>query len=482
MRRIIFTILSIFFLVSPILSQEILSESEMKLKIGLNEARKSIPVVNEKAKELSLFIIDKKAFHLNKYNKAFELVYQQKFERPKTKTKNIKAVVVPNPDEYLFLSSNDNNKKLELLSLNIKDKETEVITKPLISKKERFLHTFTHENLIYIITLQPNTSKLNIHKIKEKNNIEILEYDLAKEVFFDYNGDVSSLYNAFLIPDGNSVKFNLEIELIKTGIPNSLYTTSKLIKLYIQDKNTITISFDKGHKFTQLITLNLDIIDYTIKTIQKPVLSITREYDPIKSNSFLSKDKLYQIVSNNDQMKFAVTNLESKKIIKELVLHEKDSITFKNTPIITKGSAHDDYLETEKTRKFLRNIASENNGIVMFEKDSIVKITLGGVSEAPSGTLTMIHGTPSVDHFTSPTHYAYTGYTKARSTYIHCLFNQKLQHIPGEVLKNAFDKIQDFSKDLKNLKVETIFKFNKHYVYGYYDSQLKKYFLRKFEG
>ncbi len=489
MKGTVFTFLSIFFFVSLTFSQEILSENEMELKSGFNDRGESIPIINKETSELSLIVVDRKTVYFNKYDNAFKLIDRQKFEKPKSKAKNIRAAANSNSGEYLFLLSNDNNKKLELLSLNTKNKKTEVTATTFISKKELFLNTFTHQNQIYLITILPNTSKLNIRKIRGNNDIEILEYDLSKETFFDYNGDASSLHHAFLTPDGNSVSFNLETEHIKTNIPNSLSITSKLIKLYIRSNNTATISLDKGNKFTQLLSFNLDAADYTVEVIQKPTLSITRAYDAIRSNSYLSGNKLYQVINNNDQLKLTVTNIESKKVIKEIAFQKKDSITFKNGPIVWGGKIIDKYEEVEQTKKFLRNIASGNVGVSVYKKDSITAITIGGVLElemyarVPAMTFGIAgsKGLGSVNSFTSPTYYAYTGYTKSKSTYLRCLFNPYWTHIPGEVPKNAFDKIKDFSEEQVNQKAETLFKFNNHYIYGYYNPASKKYLLRKFE-
>ena len=53
-------------------------------------------------------------------------------------------------------------------------------------------------------------------------------------------------------------------------------------------------------------------------------------------------------------------------------------------------------------------------------------------------------------NFMTSTYYSYAVYTSTKSTRIHCLFNEHLEHISGEVPKNAFDKIKEFSKDLLN--------------------------------
>ncbi len=488
MQKSAFTLLFIFFFLASGFSQVILSENALSLKSNLNERRESIPLVDNTNTTVSLFIVDRKNLYFNRYDSSFELINQQKFERPKSQIKNFIEKVNPSEHEYLFLLSNDTQKKFELLKINTKDKKTELISKSILSNKEHYLKTFTYNKQICILSVVRKTSKLNIHKIDHNGTIETTNYDLTKEVFFNKLDKVVPLYKAFILYKPGAIRSTFGLEHIKTDIPNSLESTSKLVKLYQQD-NRITISIDNNTKHTQIVTLNLDTPTFEVQTLSKPILENINKNNTlfVRSNSFLSKNRLYQIVGIKGQMKFNAIDLQSKEQIKELVLGKKDSITFKNTPIVQEGGVYNGYREMEKTQKFLRKIASGNIGIAIHHIQDTIQITLGGVKEVPSGVPMIGFGAiggiaaAATNAFMTPTYYAYNGYSNTRSTYIHCLFDEDLTHLLGDVPFNAFDKIKEHSKDFLNQKAETVFKFNGYYVYGYYDSLEKKYFLRKFE-
>ncbi|WP_109437938.1 hypothetical protein [Aquimarina sp. AU119] len=491
MKRNILTLISIFSFVLFSFSQELISKDELRLKSNLSERRESIPIVNSLSNELSLFIADRKDIYFNKYNSGFEIIDQQKFERPKSKAKNILEKVNSGENKYLFLLSDDSKKKMELIKINTKKAKIELITTTILSEKERFLKAFTYKNQIFILAIPKKTSILNINKIKPIGEKETLTYDLTNEEFFDKYDKITSLYKSFLISQGGISKAIFDTEYIEEGIPNSLEVTSKPIKLYRRD-NSIIVTLDVGNKYTQVLTLNLDTVNYKISNIKKPVLQDINKTNKafIKSNSFLSRNRLYQIIGIRGQMKFKATDLTSNEIIKEIALGRKDTITFKNTPIIQEGAMYNGYREMEKTQKFLRKIASGKIGVSAHYIKDTIQLTLGGVKEIRGGGAPMVgFGFGAVggaafgvaNAFATPTYYAYASYASTISTRIHCLFDEQMSHLEGEVPTNAFDKIKDFSEDIYNEKAETVFKFNGYYVYGYYDSLLHKYFLRKFE-
>jgi len=323
------TVLFLLFSFVSLFSQEVISENPLRLKGGLSDRRESIPIINSVSKELSLFIVDRKTMYLNKYDKTFNLLDQLKFERPKTQAKNIIDAVESNKGQYLFLVSNNSKKKLELITIDSQTKTTDLITTSILPKNERYLKAFAHKNQIFILTLTPKTSKVTIHKIKGVTDIETLKYDLTNDTFFDKYDKPIVLYKIFSAFNGTTIKSNLEIERIESDIPNSLEVASKKTKLYLEGDN-IVLSIDISNRYTQLITLDLNTNNSDLVTIEKPQLQGVNRNNKqfVKSNSFLSKKLLYQISGIRGEMKFNVTDLSSKKVIKEIALQKEDSITF----------------------------------------------------------------------------------------------------------------------------------------------------------
>ena len=486
MKHTIVLILSILSIHSSILSQETLSIEEMRLKGG--DRIESIPIINDKTNELTLFIIDRKALYFNRYDESFKLIEQQKFDRPKTSAKRIIKAV--NQDQsYIFLLTNDKHSKFELLKFDAAQKKINLITSPIFPSEQDYLKTFTYKNQICVLTIQRKTSKLNIYKIGVNGAIDILDYDFEGVEFLDKFDRPITFYRAMLKDIGNFVRKSFELETIEPDVPNSLEIASKAKKLYIKE-NKAVISIDNNNKHTQLLTLDLGKVDYKIVKIKKPeLLYVDNQDNLIKSNSFLAKNRLYQIVGKKGQMRLFVTDIHSKELVKQLALQKEDSITFKNSPIIQEGGYYSNYREMEKTQKFLRKISSGDIAVAVQQLGDTTKVTLGGVKEINTGGYGMpmmgfgaVGGamTGLANAFMTPTFYAYSSYTTTKSTRIHCLFNEQLDHLSGEVSKNAFDKIKEFSKELLNEKAETIFKYNGYYVYGYYESLHKRYYLRKF--
>ncbi len=489
MSKIIFTLLLISFFVQSVQAQELLSENELALKSSLSERRESIPIIDTLTNDLSLFIIDRKNIHFNKFDKEFKVIDQQKFERPKSQIKKFLEKVHPSKEEYLFLLSNDTRKKFELLKINTHQQEIKVIPTSFLSDKEYYLKTFTYKNQICVLTVFRKTSKVNIHKISRDGKAKTLTYDLTSEEFFDKFDKKISLYKSFIVSNNGATRSTFGIEHIKEDIPNALESTSKLVKLYQQKENLI-LTIDNGHKYTQLITFNLESdSNFEVNNFEKVQLLSASETNKsfTKSNSLISKNRLYQIIGLKGEMKFTVKDLNSKELIKSFSLQKEDSISFKNSPIIQEGGYYVNYREMEKTQKFLRKIAAGNMGISVYHRGNDINVTLGGVQQTSYAYPMMGFGaiggvmTAVATSMMTPTYYAYASYSSSKSTRIICLFDSNMSHIDGELSPNAFDKIKDFSKEVLNKKAETVFKYNGHYVYGYYESLKKKYFLRKFE-
>ncbi|SHJ49988.1 hypothetical protein [Aquimarina spongiae] len=490
MKHTIVVVLSILSIHSSILCQETLSIEEMQLKGGLSDRRESIPVINDKTDELSLFIVDRKKFYLNKYNTAFELVDQKQFDRPKKSAKNIIKAIVTDY-QYVFLLANDKKTRFELLKFDAEHSTTIVNKDPLFSDDESYVEAFTYRNQICVMTLQKKTSKLNIYKIDVTGAKKTMHYDFGDVVFLDKLGKEIPLYKSLQKSTTGLMKSSFDLGMIETDIPNALEIAAKSKKIYIEE-DSIIISIDNDHKTTQLLTLNLEDNTYDARSFKKPDLLYVKNNENIfiKSNSFLANNRLYQIVGKKGQMRLFVTDIHSKELVKQLALQKEDSITFKNSPIIQEGGYYSNYREMEKTQKFLRKIASGDIAVAVQQLGDTTKVTLGGVKEINTGGgygmpmmgFGAIGGamTGLANAFMTPTFYAYSSYTTTKSTRIHCLFNEQLDHLSGEVSKNAFDKIKEFSKELLNEKAETIFKYNGYYVYGYYESLHKRYYLRKF--
>ncbi|MCK8523762.1 hypothetical protein M0D21_19425 [Aquimarina sp. D1M17] len=475
MNKLILIFALLFFCAQPLLAQKIVAFSDIELK----KNRDVVPITNVESNKLSLFISDKKNIYLKNYNQKFELINETTFPRPKSKLKNIIEGVNSSENEYIFLLNNEISKKFGLLKINSSEKTVNIIEN-LAVNYDQYILTFKYRNQIYVATIEKDTSKLFIHKLENDGSMQSIEYDLSDEIFYNKKNKEVSLYEALLHKVNALDPGKLKIDYIEASIPNSLEKTSSPAKLFIS-KNKAHIVLDKGQKLSQIITLSLDSSIAEVDNFKKVELS---NDNGIKSNSFISKGNLYQLIASKERMKFMITDISSKELIKEIQLTQNDPINFKNTPIIQEGGSYTNYREMEKTRKFLRKITSANVSVSVYHRNDSTEITLGGIKEyialsSPGLTGFNFPGLNLV--YETPFFSAYKSYESSKSTYIKCLFDNDFKHIQGEVQKNAFDKIKGLRDQIFDENTETIFRFNNQLIYGYHYPKHHKYYLRTYE-
>jgi len=485
--------LLVVLMTSTVFSQDIISEYDLKLKNNLNERRESIPILNDETNELSLFIVDRKTIRFTKYSKDFQVIQQLELERPKSILKNIMKVVHLGGDTYQFLMSNTTKYNFGIITLDAEKATIDFAEIKFLPFEWHYVNTFIINNRLHVMTVGYMSSKLNIHKIDQNGVLTTQEYDLSSEVFLSRKDKKTTLYRAFK-PSLNTLSTDLKAEIIDLNIPNALEVTSGLVKIYLlEDQNSFLMSVDTDKRHTSLINFDLDSSTYTLTKIKKPILHSVNLKNRflVRSNSFISDNKLYQISGLSKEMRFQIVNLDSKAIDKQLFLKDTDSvIQFKNTPIIEEEGYYVGHWGKEKTKTFLRKITSGKIGVSVYKRKDTLRLMLGGLKKVASGAPVMVgFGAVPIggvangvfNSFANPMFLNYRGYTSTRATYIKCLFDKNMNHLQGEVTDNAFDRIRDFSETVDNKKAETIFKFDGYYVYGYYESLSNKYFLRKFE-
>ncbi|MBT8244236.1 MAG: hypothetical protein HKP48_02865 [Winogradskyella sp.] len=138
-----------------------------------------------------------------------------------------------------------------------------------------------------------------------------------------------------------------------------------------EENGTLTYTFD-------LKTYNISekIYDYPKGKID----------DYKRYNSFIHKDKIFQLASSKKEMSFQVKDLNNR-LIKEFYLTKEDSILFKNGPIIQEGRTalpFQNRRELEASSKYLRKISSGNIGLSVLKVDRLYEITIGGYKIVPT--------------------------------------------------------------------------------------------------
>lgn len=469
--------LLILFLGYSTFSQELLNEHE----ISLNQAATNEPfsIVDLENNSHLFFITNAVITHL-KYDSDYNLVLEKKYSRPPAPFKEIVGYSIGEENSMHLYFSNKKIDKFYLKTL-LPDGTTKNEEFEFKIKKEYFVQFLNHQNKFYVLTTPKGSSSINLYNFYG-NSFTITSYDLSNERFYGIDNKSIQL---------SSLLFDKTIEIIEGAIPSAIEITSKPFKIYPKE-NEFILTLDHRDSATRVIRLNFrngthNVSHYTISTLNFQNLNY------LKSNSFLFRNRVYQLISSRDRLVFTIKDGVTKKVLQEYTVQKDDEeITFKNSPIFQDGSMYSSGIrELNKTKQFLRKITNSNIGIAAFEKEGLIHLHLGGIREMNSGGAPMMMpgfgGIPiaSAGVFTfslNPTFYAFNSYQQTQSIYIKCLFDaNNFEHLPGPVLPNTFDEITKYTDGLERVGLETVFKMNDFFIYGYYNKKNKLYRLLRFE-
>ncbi|SFB80853.1 hypothetical protein SAMN04487907_101726 [Zunongwangia mangrovi] len=462
------------------------SQQYYDLPNNLKDSHRSIKevftVTNNDNGNLTIFIDDNTTFNAYIYNEEIELVSALQSDGLPKKYDRIIGYIQNENITTLFLQ-HKNDREFGAIQFDFNNKQTKEIEFDFKLKKEAYIEALSKDNRLYILTIEKNSSNLNIYTFdgiqKSKNTLELgykyriddIEPKDLHEMLISYGGMSSSI----------------EIEKIDNQAPVSIELASATNKLY-ETPEGFNLSLDKS--IFETFVISVDLNDYTteIRQFAKPKYNAIEGYH---SNSFLLKDNIYQIVANSNELYFEAKNMTSNKVIKNIILTAEEEIDFKNTPIIQdkEGDLFAPHRELEKTSKFLRKIDNENIGVSVFQKDDKNIVTLGSHLELQAGG-PMMMGMPGMGGMAGMGFAmqfnlyagAYFSYTRGKSVRIQCLFDQNFKHLQGEIEDNVFDRIKKFTKHLKNNDTgENVFEWNDSVFYGYYNKDSEAYRIKKFK-
>ena len=498
MNKVIPTFLLLFFtVVISLNSQTLLSSFEIKLKFP-NQIEPLV-VVDSKNNVHFFYVSDNMITHVN-HDVKKETYSRKIYSRPNNTFPRLQGFSITNEDNINLFFSNYSDDGILLMS--IKKNSDKIYAKQFelkFEKKERFLKAVNHNQKFHMLTYVKGTSIIKRYTFNKEGSATTV-YDLNREIFYNsYNKEISL---------SKILAANDDCSIIEENIPLSIEISSKKTKIY-PSKNELLISSNHKLEGTRIIRLSLDD-NYFQSTFHKAFPKSLENNIVKKSNSFILKNKLYHLSASKDTLIFTVDNLLNKERIKTISLGKKGAINFKNGPIYEQGAVANFSLSNKSigsrkiissTKEFLRKLSNSEVGIQVYNKENISDITIGGVKEIQgngASTATsfpvLVNGLAGpieiMYHTTMPASYSYNSYINSRSVFLKSLLNKNsLEHIDGDapnLITNVFDKISMRSRYLKNsvlkkkLAIETIFKMNNFFVYGYYNTKEKTYTLVKF--
>ncbi len=479
---------TLFLVTIPIHAQKLLNEHPIKFKPSFTTTPFS---VIDSEQNTNLFFVTKNKVNTGnnesavvhiKYDKDHTVTHHKTLARLPLEFQKMKisgySLAADNTVNLYF----SNHKKTMFFLKSIRpDGTTKQKEFDFKIKKEVFVQAINHQNKFYILTAPKSSQSLKIYEFVG-DTYEEINYNLSREAFYNEKNKKEDLFGLFS---------NETIEILEDEVPSSIEITSKPFKLYPKG-NELILTLDHRDSATRIIRLNL--LNKSAVVTHIPISTLPfKNLDYLSSNSFIYKDRIYQLIASRELMVFTVKDIATKNILKEYSAQKDDEeITFKNSPIFQEGGMYDTGIrELAKTKQFLRKITASDVGIVAYEKEGLLHLNMGGFKKIQSGGAPMmmpgfggmpVAGLGAVTMSINPLFYAYSSYNNTRSVFIKCLFDANtIEHLPGPVSDNVFDKIYYYAKYIEKKHLETIFRKDSFFVYGYYDKKRKYYRLFRFD-
>jgi len=503
-------------IVSGVNAQKEVAKIATEYKAKTYNKKESLSISNTDTKELVLLVEDAKETNLYVLGEDFKEKGKLSANRLEKSFKNFIGYSIAANQTYSIFFSNNNKKKFGVLSFNFTTKVVEQNILEVKHGKEKYVESITQNNKFYIITASKTSSDVHFY---EYNHTGFVRKHVVPFSGIMYKKD-GYTYKVISLLTKKGWLGTGGINKIDENSPTSIESASDPIKLY-QLKDKILFVSDNQLEATKIIEINTN--DFSSKTLSFDVPKLDLKGQQlytsfINHNSFYKNNILYQVAICSFQMKFKVSNFETTEVLKEITVNKKDSITFKNGPIIQKGGSgiySERVRELEKTSKFLRKASSGNLGVTSFHINGMNQIKIGNYKEIRSGA-----GAPGFGAFGAaggiafasagaisttfnPVGTAYYGHKSSKSTYINCLFDTDFNHLEGEKpLENVFDVIEDYENSFFNEntiitaekkeaivkygehktipKLKNIFYHNGHHFFGYLAKEDRQYHLVKF--
>lgn len=452
----------LFFILVSLLgfSQNEVLELPINYKSTFYDHKESLAISNEDTGDLVLFIEDEKSCKLLMLNK--DLIFSSQLEigiLPRTFNSFI-GYQINNNSNYTLFFTHKNKKKFGVINFDFDSNTSELIELDFKLHRESYVEGITHKNKFYLMSVTKSSSDVHFYMFDAIGNIankKTVDFSFLNKI--ETNGFTKKA-SSYLVSSG----FNYSGSLMKMDVntPNAIEVTSKPNKLYVIDNNFVfTFDTDKDKTLVAILAPSKEF-DIILKEFDKPILEPT---DLINHNSYLYKEKIYQIVSSPKTLVFTIRDFNSNELLKVLNIKKDEEISFKNTSIIQEGTSFGNKTRTlEDTNKFLRKVSRGDIGIASYFSKGKYKITIGSEIERASGggfaPMGGFGGIPmgsfgplSVSF--NPTFFAYGGYSSSKSTRIDCLFDNNFKHVKGDISDNVFDRIKAFEELFNNNKKKT---------------------------
>jgi hypothetical protein len=265
------------------------------------------------------------------------------------------------------------------------------------------------------------------------------------------------------------------MEQLETNQFNPLFLGAKNTKLYVEENNLI-LTFDYNSKQTQIFDINLSTFEITEKNL--PQLTLKKQNG--LANSYFHENKIYQLNVNDEEMIFSIKDYNSSNTITSYSVTKNDSITFKNSPLYLQ-SDNQKPQGLSNTKKFFQRLLVLNVGLSVYKTKKNILITLGGTNFGDQNLIDLsVSFNAALQGDYSNLAQDFANNLRPTNAYFECVFDKKLSPTSSLQEPLAIDYISGFMNDHKEVSLQNTFRYKDYYLFGYYDTKVRQYVLRKF--
>src|SRR5690606_325887 len=363
--------LSIFFVFSTV-GQTPFLEIPNDLSKKNSSVDNAYVVVDDEHKTFSTFLVNETAINAYLYSEKLEPISKFASKGLSEGYNEIIGKTIKNGQVRLYFKEYY-NKKFGAVLFDFDRRQSIETEFGFKLGDEIYLQAHSYQDRLYILTVNKKSSIINIYTFQHDGKFEKKSVDFNEYNFVNGKNEPTTLYK--LLHD----KFNgvTTVVKIEESNPNSLQITSNLSKIYDRGDSFI-LSIDKESLFTYLLEFNVPELSVKIAAIEK--LNQIGDEKFNTTNSYLYKDKIFQIGGNSKIMVLTIKEIATEKELKRFVLSKDEEISFKNSPIIEENATNQSIKteELDNTALLLQIFNNGNSGVAVNPTINGYQITIGG--------------------------------------------------------------------------------------------------------
>lgn len=419
-----------------------------------------------------------------KFDQDNSFVTELTIPRPKRSYSQLLGNTVSEETKHLFFANNKTS-KFYVQEVDIDNRSYDANEFKFKTNYERILETFEYKNKLYTLAIRHLSSLLKVYVFEGNEFSHVKEIDLSEYKFYD-GKSIKPLSSAML---GSP-------SIIDIGSPVSMTSASNKAKVYTFNNN-LYFTYENSREETNIVSIDLESFEHQLKTV--PTEEVDCNNAPwTVSNSFLTKEHFFQIVGCKNEIAFWIKDPKTFQTLGEFRSDNEGKIDFANTKIFMDGaytfigSSPDSLLIS--TKSALRKIAKGNIAITALYQDNNLVVTMGGVktyAQGAGGALALGSGSTTIMAPGGPVQIStpsvgtmqFLNYEERSQTieFRSLIDSKSFEHISGNVEKNVFDLISEFTDGIQNeISHKEVIKIDNYYLLGYYHKKEKEYRIFKF--